>query len=142
MRGWESGAEKLYLTLTRDSPTSGWGFSLAGGQDILEQGGFWSGVVTTRHQRGLWLSVGSVREESPANTGGLKKNDFVSRINGRIVFHLAPEDVQRLIKNSGTVLYLDIERNNAKNLLYNNGLHQYSYNFLLSENKEGKHFII
>ena len=30
------------------------------------------------------------------------------RINGRIVFHLDAEDIQRLIATSGTVLYLDI----------------------------------
>ena len=101
----------------------------------MENGGFWSGVVTRRHERGLWLNVGSVRDDTPANVAGIKRNDFVSRINGRIVFHMEPEDVQRLIQNSGTVLYLDIERNDMKNLLYNNGLHQFSYNFLFGENQ-------
>ena len=134
VRGWERGPQKLYLTLTREDTSTAWGFSVNGGQDILENGGFWSGVVTRRHERGLWLNVGNVRDEAPANKAGLKKNDFISRINGRIVFHMEPEDVQRLIKNSGKVLYLDIERNDMKNLLYNNGLHQYSYNFLFNEN--------
>ena len=135
MRGWERGPEKLYLTLSREDTSTAWGFSLNGGRDILENGGFWSGVVTRRHERGLWVNVGSVREDAPAKKAGIKKNDFVSRINGRIVFHMEPEDVQRLIKNSGTVLYLDIERNDMKNLVYNNGLHQYSYNFLFEENQ-------
>jgi hypothetical protein len=30
------------------------------------------------------------------------------RINGRIVFHLEATEIQRLIANSGTTLYLDI----------------------------------
>ena len=30
------------------------------------------------------------------------------RINGRIVFHLEPAEIQRLIANSGTTLFLDI----------------------------------
>ena len=138
MRGWERGPEKLYLTLNREDATAAWGFSLNGGSDILENGGFWSGVVTKRHERGLWLNVGNLREDTPASKGGLKKNDFISRINGRIVFHMKPEDVQRLIKNSGKVLYIDIERNDMKNLVYNNGLHQYSYNFLYAENSLNK----
>jgi hypothetical protein len=37
-------------------------------------------------------------------------NDFISRINGRIVFHLNMKDVERLIENSGDTLLLDIER--------------------------------
>ena len=142
VRGWERGPQKLYLTLTREDTSTAWGFSVNGGRDILENGGFWSGVVTRRHERGLWLNVGNVRDEAPANEAGLKKNDFISRINGRIVFHMEPEDVQRLIKNSGKVLYLDIERNDMKNLMYNNGLHQYSYNFLFNENvTKGPSFI-
>ena len=138
VRGWERGPQKLYLTLTRGEVSTAWGFSLNGGRDIMENGGFWSGVVTRRHERGLWLNVGSVRDDTPANVAGIKRNDFVSRINGRIVFHMEPEDVQRLIQNSGTVLYLDIERNDMKNLLYNNGLHQFSYNFLFGENQAMK----
>jgi hypothetical protein len=33
---------------------------------------------------------------------------FYCRINGRIVFHLEAIEIQRLIANSGTTLYLDI----------------------------------
>ena len=32
----------------------------------------------------------------------------VFRINGRIVFHLEAEDIQRIIAGSGTTLYLDV----------------------------------
>jgi len=41
--------------------------------------------------------------------------------------------VARLIRQSGTSLYLDVERIPSKDLLYNNGLHQFSYNFLYPE---------
>jgi len=77
--------------------------------------------------------VGSVREETPAGKSGLRSRDLVTRINGRIVFHLDPADVARLIRQSGTSLYLDVERVPSKDLLYNNGLHQFSYNFLYPE---------
>jgi len=84
----------------------------------------------------LWLSVASVRDNSCAQKACLRKGDFITSINGRIVFHLKPEDVSRLVRKSGKVLYLDIERNNSQTLLYCNGLHQYSYNFLLEEHWE------
>ena len=68
--------------------------------------------------QGLWLSVASVREETPAGNSGLRSKDLVTRwnilslfttwlstpktrINGRIVFHLDPADVARLIRQSG-----------------------------------------
>jgi len=122
--------EKLLLTLSRGTEADPWGFSLVGARDVLEQGGFWSGVVTTRHQTGVWLAVQRVREETAAGESGLRKGDLITRINGRIVFHLTAEDIQRLIANSGTSLFLDIERNRTKHSLYNTGLHQYSFNFL------------
>ena len=91
-----------------------------------------------RHEKGMWLNVASVRDDTAAKTSGLRSGDFITSINGRIVFHLSPEDVSRLIRNSGNTLYLDIERNSSKNLLYCNGLHQFSYNFLYDDNFEMK----
>ena len=61
------------------------------------------GVAVRRHERGLWLGVASAREDSASVRSGLKPGDFITSINGRIVFHLKPEEVSRLIKNSGQV---------------------------------------
>jgi len=135
-RAWSKEVEdkgRHLLTLEREGAEAAWGFSLVGGREVLENGGFSSGVATKRREEGLWLSVGSVREESPAGNSGLRSKDLVTRINGRIVFHLDPADVARLIRQSGTSLYLDVERIPSKDLLYNNGLHQFSYNFLYPE---------
>ena len=64
------------------------------------------GIAVRRHEKGLWISVASVRDDTPAQKSCLKKGDFIRSINGRIVFHLKPEDVSRLIKNSGKVMNL------------------------------------
>ena len=56
--GWDRAAKKLLPTLTRKSPAEAWGFSCVGGLEIMENGGRMSGIVTTRHERGLWLKVG------------------------------------------------------------------------------------
>ena len=56
-----------------------------------------------RHERGLWLGVASARADSACAKGGLRPGDFITSINGRLVFHLTPEEVTRLIKNSGKV---------------------------------------
>ena len=143
------------MTLERADPGSAWGFSCSGGLDLEQWGALVSGdenystdktfvimniagVSARCNERGLWLSVASVRDESSASNAGLKSGDFITSVNGRKVFHLNPEDVSRLIRNSGKILYLDIERNNSKNLLYCNGLHQFSYNFLFEDNWEMK----
>ena len=52
----------------------------------------------------------SVRKGSPADLAGIQPRDFVTRINGQIVFNLSVDDVERLIRNSGERLLLDIER--------------------------------
>ena len=51
-----------------------------------------------------------MRPGTPAEAAGLKASDFINRINGQIVFHLDPKDVERLINTSGFSLLLDIER--------------------------------
>ena len=107
VRGWDRGPEKLYLTLDRSNLDTAWGFSCSGGQDLEQWGAVMSGVAARRHERGLWVSVASVRDDTPASKANLRQGDFISRINGRIVFHLLPEDVSRLIKNSGKVLLYD-----------------------------------
>lgn len=45
--------------------------------------------------------VRTVRPDTPAFHAGIKANDFITRINGRIVFHLTMKDVERLIRTSG-----------------------------------------
>ncbi len=52
----------------------------------------------------------TVRPDTPAARAGLQSHDFVSRINGQIVFHLTPKDIERIIADSGFNLLLDIER--------------------------------
>ncbi len=51
-----------------------------------------------------------MRSDSPASAAGLQPRDFVTRINGQIVFHLSAGDIERLIRDSGKTLLLDIER--------------------------------
>ena len=51
-----------------------------------------------------------MRPDTAAAEAGLQANDLISRINGRIVFHLNMKDVERLIETSGETLLLDIER--------------------------------
>ena len=103
VRGWERGPEKLYLTLERSKEDTAWGFSASGGRDLEHWGALMAGVAARRQEPGLWVSVASVRDGSPASQASLRQGDFISRINGRIVFHLLPEDVSRLIRNSGKV---------------------------------------
>lgn len=59
---------------------------------------------------GKWFQINSVKSHGPADLAGIQKNDFVTRINGQIVFHLSLKDVERIIRNSGCSLLLDIER--------------------------------
>ena len=108
--GWERAPKQLLPTLSRHGPSQAWGMTLVCGQDILESAGRWSGVAVHRNDRGMWVKVDKVRADTPASSAGLQINDFVQRINGRLVFHMKPEEVERLIKTSGNTLYLDIER--------------------------------
>ena len=101
VRGWARGPEKLYITLDRGQADTAWGFSCSGGLDLEHWGAIMSGVQARRGERGLWMSVASVRDTTPASLTNLRPGDFITGINGRIVFHLTPEDVSRLIKNSG-----------------------------------------
>lgn len=55
--GWERDAKKLLPTLTRKGPNEAWGFSLIGGVDVLENFGRFSGILTTRNEKGIWLKV-------------------------------------------------------------------------------------
>ena len=68
-----------------------------------------------------------------SSQAGLARNDFLTQVNGRHVSGLSPEELGRLVRTSGSVLYLDIERSESRSLLYNTGLHQYSYNFLYGD---------
>jgi hypothetical protein len=55
--GWDRAAKKLLPTLTRKNASEAWGFSCVGGVEIMENGGRMAGIVTSRHERGLWLKV-------------------------------------------------------------------------------------
>jgi len=84
--------------------------SLSVGGDVGEASAHWSGVATSRGDRGIWVKVASVRPGTSANAAGLRPGDFVARINGQIVFHLSIDDVDRIIRNSSGKLLLDLER--------------------------------
>ena len=56
--GWDREPKKLWPTLTRKNASEPWGFSCVGGVEVMENGGRFSGIVTSRHERGLWLKVG------------------------------------------------------------------------------------
>ena len=105
----ERAPHQLYLSLHRDSPDSAWGFSCSGGRDVEHWGAVMSGLAVSRGEKGLWVSVERVRQDSPAGQADLRPRDFITRINGRIVFHLEPQDVSRLIKNSGKVRLKDLK---------------------------------
>ena len=52
----------------------------------------------------------SVKDDSPASRASVQPRDFIVKINGQVVFDLAPRDIERIIRDSGTSLLLDIER--------------------------------
>merc|ERR1712223_72955 len=133
LQGWDREPKKLWPTLQRTALEDAWGFSLVGGLDYLEAAGRYSGIVTQRGDVGLWLKVKPVRPGTPAEAAGLKASDFINRLNGQIVFHLDPKDVERLINTSGFSLLLDIERNSPKAMIYDNGLHQIAMNYLFND---------
>ena len=58
----------------------------------------------------MWAKVQSVQADTPASRSGIQGHDFIKRINGMVVFHMTPDQVNRHINDSGTTLYLDIER--------------------------------
>lgn len=136
LRGWDREAKKLWPTLQRNALEDAWGFSLVGGLDYLEATARSSGIVTHRGDIGLWLKVKTVRPGTPAEAAGLKASDLILRINGQIVFHLEPKDVERMINTTGFNLLLDIERNSPKAMIYDNGLHQIAMNYLYNDLKK------
>ncbi len=56
------------------------------------------------------MQICSVRSETPASAAGLRPRDFVTRINGQVVRDLQPKDVERIVRDSGLTLFLDVER--------------------------------
>ena len=108
--GWDRAPKHLFPTLTRHGEWEAWGMSIVCGQDILENAGRWSGVAVSRNERGMWAKVKSVREETPAAAAGLNVNDFILRINGRLVFQMTPKEFERMIAQTGSTLYFDTER--------------------------------
>ncbi len=55
--GWDRATKRLWPTLSRQSSDEAWGFSLALGSDIGDNSAHWSGVVASRHDRGIWAKV-------------------------------------------------------------------------------------
>eukprot|EP00096_Caligus_rogercresseyi_P011262 TRINITY_DN437_c0_g1_i1.p1 TRINITY_DN437_c0_g1~~TRINITY_DN437_c0_g1_i1.p1 ORF type:complete len:154 (-),score=13.77 TRINITY_DN437_c0_g1_i1:339-800(-) len=132
LKGWDRRPQKLLPTLNRNSPAVPWGFTLVAEREIYENGAFWSGIQTKRLEKGYWLKVRSLRCDTAAHAAGVRSGDFITRINGSVVFYMDLKTIERLIRQSGNVLYLDIERNSEKNLLYDNGLKGTTLNFLVS----------
>ncbi|XP_059091951.1 uncharacterized protein LOC131887378 [Tigriopus californicus] len=135
LRGWDRGTKRLWPTLTRQTLDEAWGFSLISGCDIGEGTAHWSGIVAHRNDKGRWLKINSVKSHGPADLAGIQKNDFVTRINGQIVFHLSLKDVERIIRNSGCSLLLDIERDGPRSMMFDGGVHGQALNFLFEDYK-------
>ena len=55
--GWDRAPKRMWPTLARGDNSVAWGFSVICGQDILESGGRWSGIVTKRNEKGMWMKV-------------------------------------------------------------------------------------
>lgn len=55
--GWDRSPKRMWPTLARGDNSVAWGFSVICGQDILESGGRWSGIVTKRNEKGMWMKV-------------------------------------------------------------------------------------
>jgi len=85
--------EMVTVVLQRRSANIHWGFSLAGGSD-----------------QGLTYKVASIREESIAEEAGLRKMDYLWKVNGESIFGLNHTAAAKLIKSSGTRLELIVER--------------------------------
>ncbi|XP_040579622.1 cytohesin-interacting protein [Lepeophtheirus salmonis] len=131
LKGWDRMPKKMLPTLKRNSDAVPWGFTLLAEREVYENGAFWSGIQTKRLEEGNWLKVRSIRSDTPAYEAGIRSGDFITRINGNIVFYMDLKTIERLIRNSGNVLYLDVERNSEKNLLYDNGIKGVCLNFLI-----------
>jgi len=83
----------ITVVLQRTNISVPWGFSLAGGID-----------------QGLTHKIGTIREESIADEAGLKKMDFLWKVNGVTVFGLTHGACVKLLRESGTRLELIVER--------------------------------
>ena len=51
-----------------------------------------------------------MKADSPAQHADIRQGDFITRINGQIVFHMNPRDIERLLNDPSATLLLDIER--------------------------------
>merc|ERR1712111_92622 len=110
IQGWDRAPKNQLPTLTRGGDWEPWGLTVTCGEnDVMENGGRWSGIAVHRNQSGMWAKVTSIQRDTPAARSGIRCHDFIKRINGRLVFHMNPSEVDRLINSSGNTLYLDIE---------------------------------
>jgi len=137
IQGWDRAPKNQLPTLTRGGDWEPWGLTVTCGEnDVMENGGRWSGIAVHRNQSGMWAKVTSIQRDTPAARSGIRCHDFIKRINGRLVFHMNPSEVDRLINSSGNTLYLDIERNPSKRLLYDSGLNDRTLQFLLPTHED------
>ncbi len=83
IRGWDRDTKKLWPTLSRSNEDEAWGFSVTVGGDIGDNTAGWSGIAARRHDKGIWIKVNSVRNESPASRAGIQTRDMITRINGQ-----------------------------------------------------------
>jgi len=137
IQGWDRAAKHQLPTLTRSGDWEPWGLTVTCGEkDIMENGGRWSGIAVHRNQSGMWAKVNSIQSDSPAGRSGIRSHDFIKRINGRLVFHMTPAEVDRLINSSGNTLFLDIERNPSKRLVYDSGVNERTLQYLLPSSED------
>lgn len=85
----------VFVTLVGGSP---WGFRIQGGRGT-----------------GQPLRLSKVNPGSKAYHQGLLEGDFLKMVNGYITDGLAQMDVQNIIKETGTVLSLEVERSPVQN---------------------------
>ncbi|GFT84700.1 PDZ domain-containing protein [Nephila pilipes] len=81
----------VFVTLVGGSP---WGFRIQGGRGT-----------------GLPLRLSKVNPGSKAYHQGLLEGDFLKMVNGYVTDGLSQMDVQNIIKETGTHLTLEVERN-------------------------------
>jgi len=135
IQGWDRGGKHQLPTLSRRGDWEAWGMTVTCG-DSGEHGARWSGIAAHRNDTGIWAKIQTVQGDSPASRAGLRPHDFIKRINGMVVFHMTPHQVNRHINDSGTTLYLDIERNPSKRLVYDSGLAETTLQYLLPANED------
>eukprot|EP00092_Neocalanus_flemingeri_P019887 GFUD01021542.1.p1 GENE.GFUD01021542.1~~GFUD01021542.1.p1 ORF type:complete len:222 (-),score=55.50 GFUD01021542.1:176-841(-) len=87
------GRKLLPFSLSKESPSEKWGFAITGGKDV-----------------GLTARIEKVNPFGPAGFAGLSNLDYLVKIGEQEIFDMRHNDIVNLIKNSGDVLQIEIER--------------------------------